>query len=166
MIDCRQYIELAHIRKLNQKVVGLQILSSHSLSTLLRPTHGGEQLFSHCGNRLLEDHFEAIVELLRADDAVLARVHDEAAKAGVRRVRRVQFRQKVAVIDSDNAGDIILTLKSLDLAEHGLLVLGNSIVNDTREKANVALSAPERDLGLNQLNQALDEKILQEIRVL
>lgn len=91
-----------------------------------------EERSSHRRDALLESHREAVVELLRADDAVLARVHHKAAQARVGRVRWVELRQEILVVHSDNAGDVIFTFEGFNLAQHGALVLLDGLGDDAR----------------------------------
>jgi hypothetical protein len=79
----------------------------------------------------LEGHSETVVEGLRADDAVLAGVHNEASKTGVSGILRVERGQEIRFVHSDNARNVGFAFKTLDLCEHLLLVLSNGLVNDT-----------------------------------
>jgi hypothetical protein len=125
----------------------------------------GEEGGPHHGDRLLESHFKAVVQGLRAHNSVLASIHHEAAQARVRWVRLVEFGKEPFRVDNDGARDVILSLEGHDLAEHGAFVLADGVVDDGLEDINIALAAPQGDLGLNQLNQTLDEQILEQITV-
>lgn len=115
---------------------------------------------------MLEGHGEAVVEGLRAHDTVFTGVHDEAAEARVGGVLRVELGQELLVVDSDGAGDVVLAFEGNNLREHLLLVLLDCLVYNRGQDSNIALSAPEGDLGLNQLDESLDEEVLQELGVL
>jgi len=66
----------------------------------------GEKRSSHGRNRSLESHSETVVELLRANDTVLAGVHHESTKARVGWVLLVELWQEMLVIDGNNAGNV------------------------------------------------------------
>ena len=51
------------------------------------------------------------------------------------------------------------------MGEHLLLVLINGLINDRGEDTNIALSASQGDLGLNEFNEALNEQVLEELSV-
>ncbi len=123
----------------------------------------GEQGGSHLRDGKLEGHGQTVVQLLRAHNTILLGEHDEAAQARPRWVSLVIIWQEFLAIDNDGAGDIVLSLKGDDLGEHSGLVLGNSIINDRVEEVLVTLTAAKSDLGLNELDQALDEQVLKEL---
>jgi hypothetical protein len=121
----------------------------------------GESASSYSRDRHLESHSEAIIKLLRANNAISAGVHHEATQAGVSWVLRVELWQEVRVVDGDNAGDVILAFQSCDLTEHGLLVLLHGLVDYTGQNIHVTLSATKGHLSLDQFNQALNEQVLE-----
>ena len=113
----------------------------------------------------MEGHCEAIVELLGANNTVLASVHNESTEAGVGRVSSVKFGQEVFIVNSNNARNVVLTFEGFDLSEHGFFVLSNSLINDSGENFNISLSASESDLRLDKLDQTLNEQVLEKCSV-
>ena len=114
----------------------------------------------------MEGHGEAIIKFLGANDAILASIHHEAAKAGVSWVRSIELGEEVLVIDGDNAGNISFAFKGLHPAEHGILVLLDGLVDYTRQDVHITLSASKSHLSLNKLNKTLNEQVLEKISVL
>ena len=114
----------------------------------------------------MEGHCETIVESLRANNAILFGVHNEATQARVSWVLCIELGKELLVVDSHSARDIIFTLKSGNLANHRGFVLLNSLVNDTRQNVHIALSATKSDLWLNEFDETLNEQILQQVGIL
>lgn len=105
----------------------------------------------------MESHREAIIKGLRAHDAILASIHDESTQARVSWVLCIELGEEVLVVDCHDARNVIFALESLDLAKHGRLVLLNCLIDNTRQDIDIALSATQRDLWLNEFDQALHE---------
>ena len=100
----------------------------------------------------MEGHCETIVESLRANNAILSGVHDEAAQARVRWVRWSELGKEPLIVDSNYAGNVFFTLERGDLREHGGLVLLNRLVNDTSQNVHIALSAAKSNLWFDELD--------------
>ena len=92
--------------------------------------HGREEHASHLGDGLLERHLETVIESLRAHNAVLASIHNEATKAGVSRILSVVLRQELCLVNLDFAWEFVASLERFDLRKHGVLIFGNSFIND------------------------------------
>ena len=125
-----------------------------------------EELGSHHWDGLLVGHGESVVEGLGADDAVLLGVHHEATQARVGWVLLVVFWEELLLVHSHIAWDVVLAFEGLDLAEHELLVLLDSLVNDSLEEVLVTLAASENNLWLDQLDESLNKQLLQQSGVL
>ena len=136
------------------KMVGRLCSLDHLVSLLGK---WGEKWSSHGGNWLLESHRKAIIKGLGAHDAILASIHDESAQARVSWVLSIVLGKEVLIIDCHDARNVVFAFKSLDLAKHGWLVLLNCLIDNARQDIDIALSASESNLWLDEFDEALNE---------
>jgi len=72
----------------------------------------------------------------------------------------------VLFIDPNLTWDVVFPLEGHDLLDHQLLVLFDSVVNYTLQDFNIAFTASEGDLWLDQLDETLDKKRPHECLIL
>ncbi len=125
-------------------------------------SEGREQVDANCGNTLLVNKGHTIVQGLTANDAILLAVNDKATEARRLLILFVPLRQEVIGVDVYDAGNIFFALKSLDFCEHFLLVLFDCRLDDALDDCLVALADTESHGGLDELDQALDEEVLEQ----
>ena len=76
-----------------------------------------------------------------ANDAIVVSEHDEASETGVLGVGRVKLRQKMSVVHGHLTSNVVLALENLDLGEHLLFVVFDSLFDDRGKNTKIAFSA-------------------------
>ena len=138
------------------------VFRSRSILYLGHLSEGGEQVDTNGGNALLVNEGHTIVQSLTANDAIFLAVNDESTKTRCLLILFIPLRQEVIGIDVYNARNIFFGLKSFNFWEHFLLVLFDCRLNDALDDCLVALADTESHGGLDELDQALDEEVLEQ----
>ena len=127
-----------------------------------RFVHGGEELTTDHGDGSVVGELDTVFEGLGADDAVLAGEEQESTEACAFGLLFVPFGQVSLSVYGDLALDVCLTLQSLALCQHQLLVFIYSFLNNAFKHVNIGFTTPEGDFLLVELDKSLDEEILHE----
>lgn len=127
----------------------------------------GEQDAADIGDGLLVAELQALVEGVGAHDFALAGVQFDSSEATLLFIVDVLFVELREVLDGVDLEleRGFLALEHSNIFFHELLVLRTGFGKDALDEALVALSADNVDLGLGELDEALNDELLKEFLV-